>query len=813
MKINNYFKSIAIVLLILLSLSSLHSQSLKKLGAGLNEPVLSACSDSIGNIYAVSHKNASDSLKIYKFDVNSGTWSLFAAKKDGKYHALPVRIQSSFTIRNNVYVNYMIDSIRFEMYEINQSNWQVKAKTSINFINFNFDYFATMNYTKISNNYGVLYGNFDSLNQVPFSRIVLFDGNNFTSLNYNKVNGLILDCKIKDDTIFIATGNNSKIMFQKIGSGNWSIYTQMGYVWNIGLEVSDSFKYFMKYDSLFRIQNGIINEKMSSNRSAITNGNSLLFDKLLIYNNKLLILRKSYSWDKTLIQKTHNSNLSSIEDVLLLDDNSEKKIFKSQNNKVYIYGNSILSANNLNCDFIVELLVDSLEKLDIDTTVIKHFKDNNENYVFDNGDQLLSKWFFVDNQYYTSNVNGIFNYYHYSNHLPVIIPYNYNNSCEIFPFTGSISPKTNLPNVTRDTLFLPYFASKNFNIEVKNTSFSQARLLDTISLKFKINNKGCINNNGSLNAELKLNPNVQFISSSPNYSSKSTNTLNFSITNLFNSQSREISVKIVYPLNKFSINDVVKHYLKITPSTSDMDSTDNRDSIMQRIVYSYDPNAKFSLPEGKITSDLRKIRYTIHFQNEGNDDARNVTIIDTINLKMPVYSFQMIGATHPYSVSIQPGTNIVTWVFDNINLKPKSENEEKSKGYLVFEANVRGDLRVGDSIRNKAYIYFDYNEPIITNYAVITRVENESGGGTSVEFIESKIKSIMVYPNPTSSVLTVKNLKNETVGYEVFNAMGQSVFKDDISAENSAILNVGNLTKGIYFIKTSTGDQLKFVIH
>jgi hypothetical protein len=109
--------------------------------------------------------------------------------------------------------------------------------------------------------------------------------------------------------------------------------------------------------------------------------------------------------------------------------------------------------------------------------------------------------------------------------------------------------------------------------------------------------------------------------------------------------------------------------------------------------------------------------------------------------------------------------------------------------------------------------YFDYNEPIITNYAVIARVENESGGGTSVEFIESKIKSIMVYPNPTSSVLTVKNLKNETVGYEVFNAMGQSVFKDDISAENSAILNVGNLTKGIYFIKTSTGDQLKFVIH
>jgi hypothetical protein len=171
----------------------------------------------------------------------------------------------------------------------------------------------------------------------------------------------------------------------------------------------------------------------------------------------------------------------------------------------------------------------------------------------------------------------------------------------------------------------------------------------------------------------------------------------------------------------------------------------------------------------------------------------------------------MIGATYPYFVSIQPGTNIVTWQFNNINLKPKSENEEKSKGYLVFEANVRGDLRVGDSIRNKAYIYFDYNEPIITNYAVITRVE-EKGNGINVNKVVGQSNTIEVYPNPTSKVLNIKNLKNEDINFEVFNSLGQSVLKHNLNLSDTYLLNCENLSKGIYFIMTTSGEQIKFII-
>ncbi len=800
MKINNYFKSIAIVLLILSSLSSLHSQSLKKLGVGLNEPVLAACSDSIGNIYAVCRKDALDSIKIFKYDKSIGNWSLYA-KNIINASMSSFNDFSCFTLKNNFYLNSLIDSNHFELYEINQNAWSRKAKFTQQNTNF---YQINSMFKKNNNNFGVFYGNFDTINQMSYSNIVLFDGNSFSSLNYNKINGPIYDCEILYDTIFIISSGN--YFFQKINSGIWSDYfTQWSYI-SSDFSFSDSVKYLKSYDFIHQIEGNkeVQRFQHKSNVSAqIFNSSSFEYKK------DLLLINKTYNNNYLLLQKTNYKTFPIVEDLILLENTMPKYFFKSNDNKIYIFCQSKIFYDGVVYDNIVEIVVDSLENLLIDTIVVKQFEDKNKNFVYDNNDELLSTFFIVNNEGFITDLNGGYNYFQFSGISPELRGVEYN--C-LKPYTSAnILSRTNMPNVTKDTVFIPYIPSVSDNFSILSISLPKARILDTITLKFKVDNKSCINNNGSLNAELKLNPNVQFISSSPSFSSKSGNTLNFSLTNLYNSQSREIVVKIVYPLNQFSINDVVKHYLKITPSTSDMDSTDNRDSIMQRIVYSYDPNAKFSLPEGRITSDLRKIKYTIHFQNEGNDDARNVTIIDTINLKMPVYSFQMIGATHPYSVSIQPGTNIVTWQFNNINLKPKSENEEKSKGYLVFEANVRGDLRVGDSIRNKAYIYFDYNEPIITNYAVITRVE-EKGNGINVNKVVGQSNTIEVYPNPTSKVLNIKNLKNENVNFEVFNSLGQSVLKHNLNLSDTYLINCENLSKGIYFIMTTGGEQIKFII-
>src|SRR5690606_35656397 len=134
----------------------------------------------------------------------------------------------------------------------------------------------------------------------------------------------------------------------------------------------------------------------------------------------------------------------------------------------------------------------------------------------------------------------------------------------------------------------------------------------------------------------------------------------------------------------------------------------------------------------------------------GTADAYRVRVVDTLNLKMPVYQFKMIGASHSYKLT--HSNNVVTWVFDNINLKPKSVDEEASKGALVFEAYVRGGLGIGDSIINNASIFFDLNEPIRTNNSVVVRTDSN----TSLKPILNNT-GINIYPNPGQQSLTIEN--------------------------------------------------------
>jgi len=46
----------------------------------------------------------------------------------------------------------------------------------------------------------------------------------------------------------------------------------------------------------------------------------------------------------------------------------------------------------------------------------------------------------------------------------------------------------------------------------------------------------------------------------------------------------------------------------------------------------------------------------------------------------------------------------------------------------------------------------------------------------------------------------------------VFNSLGQSVLKHNLNLSDTYLLNCENLSKGIYFIMTTSGEQIKFII-
>ncbi|MEZ4804547.1 MAG: T9SS type A sorting domain-containing protein [Bacteroidia bacterium] len=228
------------------------------------------------------------------------------------------------------------------------------------------------------------------------------------------------------------------------------------------------------------------------------------------------------------------------------------------------------------------------------------------------------------------------------------------------------------------------------------------------------------------------------------------------------------------------------------------------DTIYQIMRYSYDPNVKHSYPEGIVTQPVGKVKYYIEFQNEGNDDAWRVTVVDTLDLNIPVYEFRMLGSSHSYTVS-QKG-NVVTWVFNNIFLKPKSLDEAGSKGFIEFEAKLHRSLRVGDSIRNRASIYFDYNSPIETNYAVIKRELEKN-----IPIITIGGEGLLIYPNPNSGRFKVQNLDKDSHSYWIYNNVGARVSSFRLQGLEASTINLESLSSGIYLIVSDKNQTYKLL--
>ncbi len=136
------------------------------------------------------------------------------------------------------------------------------------------------------------------------------------------------------------------------------------------------------------------------------------------------------------------------------------------------------------------------------------------------------------------------------------------------------------------------------------------------------------------------------------------------------------------------------------------------------IRYAFDPNDKQAtqtLSPQQISSG-GYIDYIIRFQNTGNDTAINVVIADTLSAKLKANTVELVATSHNCNV-IAKG-NRVYFEMKNIMLPDSNVNEPASHGYIRFKIKPVSTLALGDSVNNKASIYFDYNTPVVTNTAV-----------------------------------------------------------------------------------------------
>lgn len=220
---------------------------------------------------------------------------------------------------------------------------------------------------------------------------------------------------------------------------------------------------------------------------------------------------------------------------------------------------------------------------------------------------------------------------------------------------------------------------------------------------------------------------------------------------------------------------------------------------------SFDPNMKEVAPKGKDADGFidngTPLTYTVHFQNTGTAPAKNVTITDEIDADLDLYSIHMLGSTHPVRMYID--NNTVRFRFEGINLPDSTSDYYGSMGSVTYGIMPKQDLAPGTKMTNKAAIYFDYNDPIITN-----EVLNTIKFPTHVNELTLGKMVATVAPNPANNLLTVKS--NQPVTITMFDVLGR-VESSGFAANGEAIINTSNMPAGMHVvvIRNEEGKEMK----
>ncbi|MCI0594962.1 MAG: hypothetical protein L0Z48_00275, partial [candidate division Zixibacteria bacterium] len=178
------------------------------------------------------------------------------------------------------------------------------------------------------------------------------------------------------------------------------------------------------------------------------------------------------------------------------------------------------------------------------------------------------------------------------------------------------------------------------------------------------------------------------------------------------------------PLGTFLTSSV-----EIQPVAGDVSSFNNFDSETQVVTGSFDPNDKLVTPEGVGPNNLISrgdvLTYQIRFQNTGTDTAFTVVVRDLLDADLDLSTVEVGASSHPFSFTIVEPRELV-WTFNNIQLPDSNVNEPLSQGFLKFTVKSNSNVQTGAVISNTASIFFDFNDPVVTN-TVVNQIGSTGG--------------------------------------------------------------------------------------
>ncbi len=241
------------------------------------------------------------------------------------------------------------------------------------------------------------------------------------------------------------------------------------------------------------------------------------------------------------------------------------------------------------------------------------------------------------------------------------------------------------------------------------------------------------------------------------------------------------------------------------PIIIDSDTSNNQMDETDTVTGPYDPNMVEVSPAGCFTDADTLFRYAIHFENMGNDTAHNIYIMDTLSPFVDLNHLSLVvsSADMMYAVVENNAYKVVRFDFPNIDL-PDSSHHGLSDGSVTFDIPMLTSLPDGTIVTNRAGIYFDYADVVMTNIAATVK-------GCPTTKVQPVVygDDIRLYPNPATNKLTVVSTR-AIKEISVANILGQTIYTESFDTKETS-LDVSTLMPGVYLLKVNGSEIKKFV--
>ncbi len=227
-------------------------------------------------------------------------------------------------------------------------------------------------------------------------------------------------------------------------------------------------------------------------------------------------------------------------------------------------------------------------------------------------------------------------------------------------------------------------------------------------------------------------------------------------------------------------------------------------------IGAFDPNDKQAFPVGFGTEHFieqnTELEYLIRFQNTGTDTAFTVVVRDPLSALLDPASVGPGASSHAYTFSLENNNELV-FRFENILLPDSNINEAASHGFVEFKVRQKADNPLGSIIQNKAAIYFDFNDPVITN------IVNHTIGkdfiptvGTNNPTIEA---AVTVTPNPATDQVLFTLPNGISNGHlQITDTQGKVVRMANIVQSTYRLERAGLASGNYWYHITATNGQV-----